>query len=272
VADYIPENASRTPAWQSDTSQRLKGKVALVTGAGSGIGQGCALLFARQGAKVFASDINEQTLQATAAQAEAAGFPLAATTRVDLAEEADIRQWVAEAEAGATGIDILVNAGAYAVWGWIEDITLADFRTTMAGEVDIVFMACQAVWPVMKRRGGGSIINLSSANAHHALKGSPALSHVAAKGAVLAMTHQLAMEGAPHGIRVNSIAPGLVVSAATRPVLADPERAEQLRLEHMLERVGWPEDIAWAALYLASDESSWVTASEMRVDGGTTHW
>ncbi len=272
MLDDTLRNTSRTPAWQSDTSQRLKGKVALVTGAGSGIGQGCALLFARQGARVFASDINEQTAQATAAHAEAAGFPLAAVTKVDLAQESDIRHWVAEAKASAGGVDILVNAGAYAVWGWIEDITLADFRTTMAGEVDIVFMACQAVWPEMKQRGGGSIINLSSANAHHALKGSPALSHVAAKGAVLAMTHQLACEGAPHGIRVNSIAPGLVVSAATRPVLADPERAEQLRLTHMIARLGQPEDIAWAALYLASDESSWVTASEFRVDGGTTHW
>jgi NAD(P)-dependent dehydrogenase (short-subunit alcohol dehydrogenase family) len=261
-----------TPAWQSDTSQRLKGKVALVTGIGSGIGQGCALLFARQGAKVYGSDINEQTAQATAAQAGAAGCPFAGVTQVDLAREAEIKQWVAEAKASAGGIDILVNAGAYAVWGWIEEITLKDFRTTLEGEVDIVFMACQAVWPEMKRRGGGSIINFSSANAHHALKGSPALAHVAAKGAVLAMTHQLACEGAPHGIRANSIAPGLVVSTATRPVLADPERAEQLRQTHMSGRLGQPEDIAWAALYLASDESSWVTAAEFRVDGGTTHW
>jgi NAD(P)-dependent dehydrogenase (short-subunit alcohol dehydrogenase family) len=272
MPDDMFKNTSRTPAWNTDTSQRLKGKVALVTGAGSGIGQGCALLFARQGAMVFASDINLQTARATAAEAEAAGFPFAAVTKVDLSREAEIREWVAEAKEVAGGIDILVNAGAYGTWGWIEDITLADFRTCLEGEVDIVFMACQAVWPHMKQRGGGSIINLSSANAHHALKGSPALAHVAAKGAVLAMTHQLACEGAPHGIRANSIAPGLVVSSATRPVLADPERAEQLRQTHMSGRVGWPEDIAWAALYLASDESSWVTASEFRVDGGTTHW
>jgi NAD(P)-dependent dehydrogenase (short-subunit alcohol dehydrogenase family) len=269
--DSLP-NTSKTPSWQADTSQRLKGKVALVTGAGSGIGQGCSLLFARQGAQVFASDINEQTLHATAAQAEAAGCPLAGVTKVDLSQEAQIKHWVAEATACAGGVDILVNAGGYVVWGWIEDITVADFRTTLEGEVDIVFMACQAVWPEMKKRGGGSIVNFSSANAHHALRGSPALAHVAAKGAVLAMTHQLACEGAPHGIRANSIAPGLVESAATRPVLADPERAEQLRLAHMSGRVGQPEDIAWAALYLASDESSWVTASEFRVDGGTTHW
>jgi SAM-dependent methyltransferase len=120
VAADILKNTSKTPAWQSDTSQRLKDKVALVTGAGSGIGQGCALLFARQGAKVFASDINEQTLQATAVQAEAAGFPFAGVTKVDLSRETDIRQWVAYAAARASGIDILVNAGAYAVWGWYD--------------------------------------------------------------------------------------------------------------------------------------------------------
>jgi NAD(P)-dependent dehydrogenase (short-subunit alcohol dehydrogenase family) len=263
---------SRTPAWQSDTYQRLKGKVALVTGMGAGIGQSCALLFARQGAKVFGSDINLHTAQNTAAQAEAAGCPLAEVTKVDLAQEAEIRQWVAASGAAAGGIDVLVNAGADVRWGWIEELTLADFRYTVQMELDIVFVACHAVWPEMKRRGGGSIVNISSANAHQALRGSPALSHVAAKGGVVAITRQLAMEGAPHGIRANSIAPGLVVSAGTRKVIDDPEIAEQLRQGHMLTRLGNPSDIAWAALYLASDESSWVTASDMRVDGGATQW
>jgi NAD(P)-dependent dehydrogenase (short-subunit alcohol dehydrogenase family) len=263
---------SSTPAWQSDTSARLKGKVALVTGMGSGIGQSCALLFARQGAKVFGSDINLQTGQATAAMAEAAGFPFAGVAKVDLGEETEIRQWVAESAAADGGIDVLVNAGAAARFGWIEDLTLADFRYTLKMELDIVFIACHAVWPEMKRRGGGSIVNIASANAHQALRGSPALSHVAAKGGVVSITRQLAMEGAPHGIRANSIAPGLVVSASTRHLVDNPEHAEQLRQGHMLSRLGTPADIAWAALYLASDESSWVTGSDMRVDGGATQW
>ncbi len=266
------EAAFKTPSWQSEPAQRLKGKVALVTGAGSGIGQGCALLFARQGAHVFASDINEPTVHATAAQAEAAGFPLAGVARVDLTQQAQVRQWVAGAKASAGGIDILVNAGADATWGLIEDISLADFRYTMELEVDIVFIACQAVWPVMKQRGGGSIINFASTMAHQAQAGTPGLSHVAAKGAVLAMTRHLAMEGAPHGIRANSIAPGLIVTTTTRRVLVDPAHAEQLRLNHMIARLGQPEDIAWAALYLASDESSWVTATDLRVDAGATQW
>jgi NAD(P)-dependent dehydrogenase (short-subunit alcohol dehydrogenase family) len=263
---------SNTPEWQADTAKRLKGKVALVTGAGSGIGKTSALLFARQGAKVFGSDINLETAQATAAEAEAAGFPLAGVTKVDLSREAEIRQWVADSGSSAGGIDILVNVAADVRWGWIEDVTLADFRYTLQMVADIIFVACHAVWPEMKRRSGGSIINISSANAHQALRGSPALSYVAGKGAVTSMTRQLAMEGAPHGIRANSIAPGLIVSAGTREVIADPERAEQLRQGHMIARLGAPKDVAWAALYLASDESSWVTASDLRVDGGATQW
>ncbi len=263
---------SKTPPWQADTSRRLKGKVALITGVGSGIGKASALLFARQGAQVFGSDLNHQTAQATAAQAKAAGCPLAAVTKVDLASESEIRQWVAESGASGGGIDILLNVAADVRWGWIEDVTLADFRYTVQLVADIIFVSCQAVWPEMKRRGGGSIINISSANAHQALRGSPALSYVAGKGAVTSMTRQLAMEGAPHGIRANTIAPGLIVSAGTRQVIEDPERAEQLRQGHMLPRLGNPPDIAWAALYLASDESSWVTASDLRVDGGATQW
>jgi NAD(P)-dependent dehydrogenase (short-subunit alcohol dehydrogenase family) len=261
-----------TLPWLSDTSQRLKGKVALITGIGNGIGQGCALLFARQGAKVYGCDIDYEAEQATAEKAASAGFPLAGISKRDLAQEQEVNEWVAEAKASAGGADILVNAASNATFRWIEDMTLEEFRKTLALEIEIVFLACQAVWSSMRERGGGSIINFSSANSHMALKGSPALAHCAGKGGVLAMTHQLAMEGAPHGIRANSIAPGLVVTAATRAFIAVPEIGEAVRQRHMIQRFGQPEDIAWAALYLASDESSWVTATELRVDGGVTRW
>jgi NAD(P)-dependent dehydrogenase (short-subunit alcohol dehydrogenase family) len=250
----------------------LKGKVALVTGAGSGIGQATALLFSRQGARVFASDINEQTALDTAAQAEAAGFPLAGVSKVDLIKEAEVARWVSGSAESAGGIDVMVQPGADVRWGWIEDISLEDFRYTMDLENTIVFIASKAVWPFMKARGGGSIVTIGSGNAHQALRGSPALSHVAAKGAVCSMTRQLAMEGVPHGIRANSISPGLIVSLGTRNIIEDPVRAEQIRSGHMIHRLGQPADIAWAALYLASDESSWVTATDLRVDAGATPW
>jgi NAD(P)-dependent dehydrogenase (short-subunit alcohol dehydrogenase family) len=122
-------------------------------------------------------------------------------------------------------------------------------------------------------RGGGSIINFASANAHVALPGSAALAHCAGKGGVLALTRQLAMEGAPYGIRANTISPALVVSAATQPVLDNvPGFRETVMDKLMIKRLGQPEDIAWCATYLACNESSWVTAADFRIDGGATAW
>ena len=117
------------------------------------------------------------------------------------------------------------------------------------------------------------MINFASANAAVALEGSPALAHCAGKGGVLAMTRQLAMEGGPHGIRVNSISPALVETAATRAHMqAQPGFPERALGKMMIRRVGQPEDVAWCALFLASDEASWVTAADFPVDGGATAW
>lgn len=254
------------------TSDRLKGKVALITGIGAGIGQGCALMFARHGARVFGTDLRADAGEETARQARDAGFPLEATMACDLADEEQVKAWIASVEEEAGRADILVNAAAHGIMRWIEDMPLADFRHTLRNEIEIVFIACQQIWPLMKKSGGGSIVNFSSANSHMALQGSPAIAHCAGKGGVLAMTHQIAMEGAPHGIRANSIAPGLVVSAQTKVLVDDANIAQVLRDRHMLKRLGEPADIAWAALYLASDESSWVTAQEFRIDGGVTRW
>lgn len=255
-----------------ETSDRLKGKVALVTGVGAGIGQECALMFARHGARVFGSDLLADKAQATTEQARAAGFPLEAAMACDLTDEHQVKAWIASVEDQAGRADILVNAAAHGIMRWIEEMTLADFQHTLRNEIEIVFIACREVWSLMKRSGGGSIVNFSSANSHMALQGSPALAHCAGKGGVLAMTHQLAMEGAPHGIRANSIAPGLVVSAQTKALVENVEVAQALRERHMIKRLGEPADIAWAALFLASDEASWVTAQEFRIDGGVTRW
>jgi NAD(P)-dependent dehydrogenase (short-subunit alcohol dehydrogenase family) len=145
-----------------------------------------------------------------------------------------------------------------------------DWRATLRGELDVVFLATQAAWPHLVARGGGSIINIASANAHVTLRGSPALAHCAGKGGVLAMTRQLAAEGAPHGIRANTISPALVVTGATKPVLQQAGFLDNVLAKSMIKRLGQPEDIAWCAVYLASDESTWVTAADFCIDGGAT--
>ena len=252
-------------------SERLAGKVALVTGLGSGIGQGCALMFARHGAHVMSCDIDAVSAEATLALARAEGLAIDSLHPCDLTCPADVERLVAHTVERHGGIDILVNAAAWGAFAPIESMDYErDWRKTLTGELDVVFLACKAVWPHLIRRGGGSIINFASANAHVTLSGSPALAHCAGKGGVLAMTRQLAAEGGPHGIRANTISPALVVTGATRPVLEKPGFLEAVMTKSMIKRLGQPEDIAWCATYLASDEATWVTAADFCIDGGAT--
>jgi NAD(P)-dependent dehydrogenase (short-subunit alcohol dehydrogenase family) len=170
-------------------------------------------------------------------------------------------------------IDILVNAAATAVFKWIEELSYAQWRSTIIAEIDSVFLVTRAAWPHLKASGSASIINFASANAHHALDGSPALAHVAGKGGVLAMTRQLAMEGAPHGIRANSISPGFIQTAATKAHLnADPSFTAKVLEKNMIKRLGTPDDIAHCAIWLASDEAGYVTGTDIAIDAGATAW
>jgi NAD(P)-dependent dehydrogenase (short-subunit alcohol dehydrogenase family) len=234
---------------------RLKGKLAVVTGTANGIGQGCARLFAVEGATVIGVDRS------------------GADESCDLLDETAVGDLFERIGAEHGRIDILVNAAAFAIFEWIEKMRYADWKATLAGELDIVFLATRAAWPWLKASGRASIINFASANARHALEGSPALAHCAGKGGVLAMTRQLAMEGAPHGIRANSIAPGFILTAATRHHLAsDPAIEAKILAKNMIQRLGEPEDIGWCAVWLASDEARYVTGADIAVDAGATAW
>lgn len=236
-------------------ADRLKGKVAVVTGAAAGIGKGCAELFRQEGATVIGLDLS------------------GADRDCNMLDEAQVTATFVAIGEEFGRIDVLVNAAAFAVFAWIETMTYAEWRQTLSGELDIVFLPTRAAWPHLKASGSASVINFASANARHALEGSPALAHCAGKGGVLAMTRQLAMEGAAYNIRANSIAPGFTLTEATRRHLAmDPGLEQQVLAKNMLKRLGEPEDIAWAAVWLASDEARYVTGADIPVDAGATAW
>lgn len=250
---------------------RLEGKIAVVTGIGGGIGKGCALRFAQQGATVIGCDINAETAAQTAEEARAAGLHIDVVAPVDLTRVADVKRVIEHAGQTHGRIDVLLNAAAIPPhMARVADMDYdGEWTPTMVGEVDIVFLACKAAWPWLLKSEGASIINFASVSAFRASVNFGMAAHCAGKAAVLAMTRQLAFEGGANRIRANTISPGLVITPATKLAGADKgEIRDRLLARVPLGRFGQPDDIAWAATFLASDESSWITGANLPVDGG----
>jgi NAD(P)-dependent dehydrogenase (short-subunit alcohol dehydrogenase family) len=248
----------------------LDGKVCIITGTGGSMGNAAARMFSEQGAKIVGCDINEGRAEETVAVVRRNGGQMVSLHPCDLTKIDNCERLVELALSTYGGIDVVYNNAAMAYFGWVEQISIADFNATINEELNLVFLLCRTAWPHLVKRGRGSIVNTASVNAKVAQRGFPAIAHGAAKAGVMALTRQLAMEGGPHQIRVNSISPGLVETYQTRSFLDDPEFSPVIKDWTLLGRVGQPDDIAACALFLASDESAWITGADLAVDGGLT--
>ncbi|MBB2891872.1 SDR family NAD(P)-dependent oxidoreductase [Flexivirga oryzae] len=249
---------------------RLDGKIALITGIGGGMGVAAARMFCAAGAKVVGCDLSEEGVRATQRVVSGQGGDLTVMGGVDLGDALQAEKWVDDAVAVHGGIDILYNNASTQRFGSIEDLSVDDWDFTMRNELNLVFYTVRAAWPHLKAHGGGVILNVGSIAALRGVEFMPQNAHGTAKAGVLSLTRQLVVEGAPHGIRVNAISPGLVETPNTRTFLADPpERVRRIVLDRIpAGRVGRPEDIVSAAIFLCSDEATYINGANLVIDGG----
>ena len=247
---------------------RLEGKVALISGGARGQGAAEARLFAAEGAKVVFGDILDELGAQVEAEIRELGSE-ATYVHLDVTSEADWAAAVQSAVDRYDKLDILVNNAGIVSWGRLEDSSSEEWDRIMEVNAKGVFLGTRAAIPEMRRIGGGSIINISSISG---LVGQDTVqaAYNASKGAVRLLTKTTAIQYASDGIRANSVHPGSVATPMTAARQADPEILRQSESRIPLGRVGQPLDIAYGVLYLASDESSFVTGSELVIDGGFT--
>jgi NAD(P)-dependent dehydrogenase (short-subunit alcohol dehydrogenase family) len=245
---------------------RLRNKIALITGAGTGIGRAIALAFAREGAQLALVGRRQERLESVAK--EAGGSPL--VLAADVSKQGDIDRILADITGRLGGLSVLVNNAGILHIGTAEQITEEQWDETFSINVRGLWMLSRSALPHMRKSGGGSIINVASVLGINGARNRAA--YAASKGATILLTKCMAIDHGHEKIRVNAICPSFVETDLTAEVMrraADPEAVRRERVSvHPAGRLGQPEDIAGMAVYLASDESAWVTGAALAVDGG----
>ena len=248
---------------------RLDGKVALITGIGGGMGRAAALRFSAEGARVVGCDMDAVTAAETERLVREAGGTMTVFAPVDLGDAAAAAAWVEAAIAVHGSADILYNNASSPRFGAVEELSIEDWDHTMRNELDLVFYATKAIWPHLQARGSGVVLNVGSIAGIRGVEFMPQNAHGTAKGGVISLTQQLAAEGGRHGIRAVAVSPGFTVTPQTAWLVESGPQAFQDNIARIpLQRVGQPADIVNAALFLASDEASWITGVNLVVDGG----
>lgn len=249
-------------------SERLKNKVCLITGGGSGIGRATCLLFAHEGAKVAVADKSLPAAQAVARETGGNAFAIEVDVAVSVSVQAMIRTTLEK----FGRLDVLVNNAGYGIPGSVTETSEEDWSKLMAVNVNGVFYGCKYAIPVMKKQGGGVIVSTASIVAAVGIRNRAA--YCASKGAVAALTRAMALDHVADNIRVNCVAPGTIDSPYFEEIFRKSDRPAELRRElevrQAMNRMGKPEEIANAILFLASDESSFCTGSVLTADGGMT--
>jgi len=259
--------SSRLGPGESPASPRLSGKVCIVTGTGGSIGREAAVTFAREGASVVGCDLDVDAAQGTVEMVRREGGTIASLHPCHLSDPAHCQALIEFAMRTFSRIDVLFNNVAMACFNRPEDTADDGWLRNRRDEVDLVFYLTRAAWPHLKA-SRGVIVNTASFAPLRDFSDLGSLAHTTAKAEIVAMTRQLAMEGRDHGIRANSISPGVIETNETRQRMKDPDRAGHLLGKTLLGRLGRPEDVVSVALFLASGASSYVTGVDIVVDGG----